>query len=394
MKKFFVVVLILVAMNAKAQWVQMSNGMGSDRSVFSIISVENNILVGTNWYGIYLSTNYGTSWSQTSANYQWVYSFASIANNIVAGTYDSAVYLSTNNGSNWTHLPLSNKTVWSLLTLGSDLLAGISDSGIYRSTNNGFTWIRTDLNNRIVYSIAAFGTNIVAGTWHHGVYLSTNNGINWVQTDLNNVTVRAFTTHGTNLFAGTDSGLYRSTSNGINWTRIAFFNQPVYSLASSGNNIFAGIYYNGIYLSTNDGINWLSKSEGLNVYTTVDVFLIANNYIYAGTWVNSIWRRSLAEILGVQYISTETPSKYSLSQNYPNPFNPTTKIKIDIARSGDVKIVVYDVMGREVQTLVNESLKPGTYEVSFDGSMLNSGVYFYKLIIDGFTETKKMLLIK
>ena len=56
--------------------------------------------------------------------------------------------------------------------------------------------------------------------------------------------------------------------------------------------------------------------------------------------------------------------------------------------------MVYDVMGREVQTLVNESLKPGTYEVSFDGSMLNSGVYFYKLIIDGFTETKKMLLIK
>jgi hypothetical protein len=65
-----------------------------------------------------------------------------------------------------------------------------------------------------------------------------------------------------------------------------------------------------------------------------------------------------------------------------------------MSNAGNAKLVVFDVMGREVQTLVNEALKPGTYEVSFDGSMLNSGVYFYKLITDGFTETKKMLMIK
>jgi hypothetical protein len=62
--------------------------------------------------------------------------------------------------------------------------------------------------------------------------------------------------------------------------------------------------------------------------------------------------------------------------------------------AGDVKIVVYDVQGREVQTLVNERLNAGTYEVKFDGSMLNSGVYFYRLVTNGFTETKKMLMIK
>jgi Secretion system C-terminal sorting domain len=61
---------------------------------------------------------------------------------------------------------------------------------------------------------------------------------------------------------------------------------------------------------------------------------------------------------------------------------------------GEVKIVVYDVTGREVQKLVNESLKPGTYETSFDGSMLNSGVYFYKITAGDYSETKKMLLIK
>ncbi|MCX6159651.1 MAG: T9SS type A sorting domain-containing protein [Ignavibacteriae bacterium] len=101
-----------------------------------------------------------------------------------------------------------------------------------------------------------------------------------------------------------------------------------------------------------------------------------------------------SQIINISLIGTEIPSAYSLSQNYPNPFNPTTKIKFDVMRNGNVKIMVYDIMGREVQTLVNESLKPGTYEASLDGSKLNSGVYFYKLITDGFTETKKMLLIK
>jgi len=88
------------------------------------------------------------------------------------------------------------------------------------------------------------------------------------------------------------------------------------------------------------------------------------------------------------------PSKYSLTQNYPNPFNPITKIRFDIARLGHIKIVVFDVNGREIQMLVNESLKPGTYETTFDGSKLNSGVYFYKITAGDFTETKRMLLIK
>jgi hypothetical protein len=65
-----------------------------------------------------------------------------------------------------------------------------------------------------------------------------------------------------------------------------------------------------------------------------------------------------------------------------------------MCNAGNVKLIVYDIQGREVQTLVNEKLGAGTYEVKFDGSMLNSGVYFYKLVTEGFTETKKMLLIK
>ncbi|MFA7361064.1 MAG: T9SS type A sorting domain-containing protein [Candidatus Kapaibacterium sp.] len=105
--------------------------------------------------------------------------------------------------------------------------------------------------------------------------------------------------------------------------------------------------------------------------------------------------------IGVKQLSAEVPISYSLGQNYPNPFNPRTKIRFDIMRSpigtfGNDKVVlkVYDVMGREIATLVNERLQPGTYETTFDGSGLNSGVYFYQLRTDGFSETKKMLMIK
>ena len=98
--------------------------------------------------------------------------------------------------------------------------------------------------------------------------------------------------------------------------------------------------------------------------------------------------------IGIQNISTEIPAAFSLKQNYPNPFNPSTNVTFSLVHAGDVKLVVYDVMGREVQTLVNERLQAGTYDVTFDGSRLNSGVYFYKLTANGFTDTKRMLLIK
>jgi hypothetical protein len=88
------------------------------------------------------------------------------------------------------------------------------------------------------------------------------------------------------------------------------------------------------------------------------------------------------------------PTKYSLSQNYPNPFNPITNIKFSIVKAGDVKIIVYDLIGREVQALVNERLNAGTYETKFDGSMLTSGVYFYQMVSGDYRETKKLLLLK
>ena len=88
------------------------------------------------------------------------------------------------------------------------------------------------------------------------------------------------------------------------------------------------------------------------------------------------------------------PRVYSLSQNYPNPFNPVTSIKYSIPKQSLVRLVVYDILGREITTLVNEMKQPGNYNVSFDASGYASGVYFYRIQAGDFTDVKKMVLIK
>jgi len=91
---------------------------------------------------------------------------------------------------------------------------------------------------------------------------------------------------------------------------------------------------------------------------------------------------------------TVVPNKFELSQNYPNPFNPSTRIKYQVAINSQVSLKVFDVLGNEVATLVNEEKPAGNYEVEFNASQLSSGVYFYKLTAGSFTDTKKMILLR
>jgi len=103
---------------------------------------------------------------------------------------------------------------------------------------------------------------------------------------------------------------------------------------------------------------------------------------------------SICTMIGVNGQQGEIPKEYILEQNYPNPFNPKTIINYELPITNYVLIKVYDVLGNEVSTLVNEKQNAGSYEVEFDGSNFASGVYYYKLTSDGFAETKKMLLTK
>jgi photosystem II stability/assembly factor-like uncharacterized protein len=392
MKKILVILAMLIAMNANAQWVQTS---GIPWSAVSFASSGSNLIAGTQ-HGAYLSTSNGSNWVFSSFNDLTIHTLAVSGDSVYAGSVNG-VFLSINNGSNWSQTQQNTMQITSLATNGSFLFGG-NNSGVYRSTNKGLNWT-ISVSNCSVYALTISGNILFTsfadnGMYNPFLYRSTNNGVNWTDcsSGLPNDLVTAILISGTNVFVGCNYGVYKSTNNGTTWAQTSMTAGGINSFAASGNILLVGKSY-GVYLTTNNGSNWTEFNQGFSGQPTVNSLLISNNYIYAGIY-GGVWRRPLSDITGIQNISSETPSKYSLSQNYPNPFNPTTNIKFSIVNTGEVKLVVYDIQGREVQTLVNESLKPGTYEAAFDASSLNTGVYFYKLITNTFSETKKMLLIK
>jgi flagellar hook assembly protein FlgD len=101
--------------------------------------------------------------------------------------------------------------------------------------------------------------------------------------------------------------------------------------------------------------------------------------------------------LGIEKISNEIPAKFELSQNYPNPFNPKTTIRFDVPSVEtihELSLRIYDILGREIATIVNQELKPGSYNVDWDGTNYPGGVYLYKLQAGDYSSVKKMILLK
>ena len=376
-----------------SQWVQI--GPPSCPAIYSISITDSTIVTGGG-YGIYFTTDDGQNWSQSTT--LETYSLANQDATVLAGTLSwvapAGIFRSTNYGTNFISTSLNDKNVYSILYHGSNVFAGTYTFGIYESTDNGTNWIQAGLNTKNVLSFSSNASTIFAGTYFFGVYTSTNNGQTWNQTSLSTQNVRALLIAGQNIFAGTESfGVYISTNNGAGWTQTALNNQTVWSLASSGNILFSGTDSNGVYMSTNNGASWIQKNEGMgrqqinSLYTTSD-------YIYAGTQGSSVWRRPLTDIISVNKQGISVTETYSLSQNYPNPFNPSTTIDYQLPKPGFVNLTVFDVLGQEVKTLVNEYKQAGTYNVRFDASELPSGVYFYKITSGDFTSTKKLTLIK
>lgn len=96
----------------------------------------------------------------------------------------------------------------------------------------------------------------------------------------------------------------------------------------------------------------------------------------------------------IQNTTNSIPSEFGLMQNYPNPFNPTTTIQYNLPSAGVVKIKIYNIQGREITTLLNEFKNAGSYSINFDGTNFSSGVYYYRIESNEFSQTKRMLLIK
>jgi hypothetical protein len=116
--------------------------------------------------------------------------------------------------------------------------------------------------------------------------------------------------------------------------------------------------------------------------------------VYPTNWTFSNIDTCLILPTAVAKLGTEIPASYNLSQNYPNPFNPVTMIKFALPKASFVKLKVYDILGREVANLVNDFKSAGTYIVDFDASALSSGVYFYRLETEKYTDVKKMVVLK
>jgi uncharacterized delta-60 repeat protein len=123
-----------------------------------------------------------------------------------------------------------------------------------------------------------------------------------------------------------------------------------------------------------------------------------NVYVGSTTFENGtdydILLAKYSDLIGIKKINNQIPGSFALNQNYPNPFNPATIIKYAIPKNVNVIIKIYDILGREVKTLVNEFQKAGYYEISFDGSNLSSGVYFYKIQAGDYKDVKKLVLLK
>ena len=396
--------------------------------------------------GVYTSTDNGGSWSQTPFNNQLVSSFLKTPEVIFAGTGNYGIFLSTDGGMDWKQSSFKEGYIFAMVQTGSALFAA-SNLGVHISNDGGHQWSPTNWNNNPVYSLAASGPKLFAGNYN-GIYFTTDKGQSWSPSIITNQRVNSIVINDSNIFAGTDNyRIYHSTDNGVSWTSSEFYCQIINTLAVKGSTIFAGIggnqfmplygvyisrdngqtwqpsslndqiitsfafnaslifastISNGIFLSTNDGLNWSRLNEGIGSQT-VNSLLLTSDFIYAGTKGSSVWMRPLSEIIGMRNISGEVPKNFYLSQNFPNPFNPGTKIKFQIAKLGNAKLTIYDALGRDIATLVDEQLRPGTYEVEWDASNYPSGVYFYQLQVepsarsersDGYTETKKMMLLK
>jgi hypothetical protein len=366
-------------------------GQGSS---VSLSSDGNTAIVGgdvdNNSFGaVWVFTRSGGVWTQqgpklvgTGAVGSSVYqgrsvSVSSDGNTFVVGGYQDnnnlgAVWVFTRSGGVWTQ---QGPKLVGTGSVGSSVFQGIS------------------------VSISSNGNTIIVG----GDEDNNNLGAVWVFTRSGSV----WTQQGTKLVGtgSVGSSVYQGRSVAI---------------SGDGNTVIEG----GFEDNTNAGAVWVFTRSG-NVWTQLGTKLVGTgavgSSIYQGASVAISLNGSTAVEGGigdntslgaiwvfynpttsVRTISGEVPKEFSLLQNYPNPFNPSTKIKFDIpllrrvseGRGVSVKLTIFDILGREAAALVNQQLQPGSYEVTWDASNMPSGVYFYKLESDGFTETKKMLIIK
>lgn len=405
--------------------------------------------------GLYKTTDGGANWFPIVNGIGAIKNFLCFAmsptdpNTIYAGssfsvatsTGPSAIYKSTDGGANWVlssnGLPTDPTEINPVRTLNvSSSNANVVTAGLfvntvtllggfYISTDAGASWVQKNnglpiVQGKLIRSAAirpGFDNQFylgLDGTSPIGVYGTTDGGDNWFDfnggTLLNTYTIRALVFNPTGnhtLFAG-----YASTTAGVGGVYEYTFSFVPVELVSFSAEVFS----NNVTLSwitateiNNSGfaierrnagneqwnnigfVNGNGNSTEIRYYSFTDNSVSVGEYFYRLKQLDYNGNFTYSKEVEITILPV---SEYTLKQNYPNPFNPSTKIAFSIPSSSFVSLKVFDILGNEINTLVNRELTQGSYEVQFSGTNLPSGVYFYNLTSGDFSKTMKMNLLK
>jgi len=415
-----------------AQWVVAHSDTNRHFNSIFFTNPNTGYVSGGNFTGglfplIRKTTNAGSSWvEQTSPQRDstgFVYPdvfFTDMNTGYIAVTYftninHGRILKTTNGGTNWSIVQVG-KAIWSIYFINSSTGYAAGYQTLLKTTDAGATWVDKHFPNflRDIH-FTDINTGYVAG--EHGYILkTTNGGTDWDKQKPTNIHLYglSFADANTGIAVGgwyndTKNIILRTTNAGLNWIQIPY-NYSTCNLISvrfinPATGWIAG-RCSQIIKTTDGGASWFNQTSpvGDNIYFS-DIFFTSALRGYIGG-------RDLGSTNGVGYIlkttnggdeyspvgkesiSNEVPEVFRLEQNYPNPFNPTTNIKYSVPENGFVKLSIYNLVGEEVNVLINKQIDAGFYEVTFNAANIPSGVYFYQLNAGNFVETKKMILMK
>jgi photosystem II stability/assembly factor-like uncharacterized protein len=390
-------------------WLTKNNGINA----FSIFSVNfgNNglILVGIEQGAAnFISLDGGQTWRHSYDGIAGARCMATIGEKIFIGN-DNTLFMSSDFGNSWI-MKNNGLTPGNIRGLFFDkkintLFTGTS-RGIYKSNDEGENWIYTGLNGIKIIGIAqdkdgVIYASAIDGTYLCYLYYSTDYGNTWIQTNLisigmsspkiNNkgtIFISSFTFH--------SSGVHKSTDMGLTWdySNIGLEDTLTKSIELNQNgDIFVLTSTKGVFKSSDEGTSWSKFNEGIWNSRLMNIAVDSAGFLYVGTRGSGVFKTIKSSITNIVE-PIQTLNNYLLQQNYPNPFNPSTSIQYSIGSKQFITLKVYDVLGNEVTTLVNEYREAGSYSITFDAVQLPSGVYIYKIQAGDFVSSKKMLLLK
>lgn len=408
MKKFILIITFLTLINSGyTQWVNQYNSPGVDFYDIEFINNKTGWVCGT---GIILkTTNSGANWiNQVGIPQKALFGIHAVNENIVycVGYYQT-ILKTTNGGDNWIILengPSGSGSSYTATFFINELtgwVGGYTGGYIKKTTNGGISFFNQSLNfiARDIYfkdsvnGISCSGAATIASTSNGGDdwFINQYNSVSHGSGDFNRM---SFINEFTGYTVGANRLVYKTTNFGATWDSISYINNSLAPQCIKFVNDSVG-YCAGsggeIFMSKDKGLTWIRQTNQIGGYI----------YDIKG-YKDSLWVcASIGKIaftanggVFIQNISNEIPSSFNLQQNYPNPFNPSAKIKYDLKISSYVSLKIFDINGKEIQTLVNKKQSAGSYEVNFDGANLPSGIYFCSLQAGDFKETRKMILVK